>query len=432
MLGYEVEQKSLTRQQKEAIGLLSIGTFLEYFDLMLYVHMAVLLNELFFPKADPHTAAIYSAAAFCSTFVFRPFGALIFGWIGDNIGRKSTVIITTFMMAITCVVMAIIPTYEEKGIIATVLVTVCRMLQGMSSMGEVVGAELYLTELIKPPAQYPAVAFMSVAISIGTTVALGTANFIMAMGLNWRFAFILGAGIALIGSVARTTLRETPEFVNAKRRVEQNIKLIDIEVDVFKDNPILHEKVNIKTILSNFALISVWPIWFYTTYIYSGNILKTSFGYSAEQIISHNLVVALISALNAIVLTWLSYIINPLKILKIRFIIFAIIIIPCIYLLYNMTTVTELLVFQLLIIILGPTGFPAVPILYKHFPVFKRFTCSSFIYALSRAVMYIVTSFGLVYLVEYLGHWGLLVLITPALIGYYYGRNHFEKLEAAN
>ncbi len=336
------------------------------------------------------------------------------------------------MMAITCVVMAIIPTYAEKGIIATVLVTVCRMLQGMSSMGEVVGAELYLTELIKPPAQYPAVAFMSVAISIGTTVALGTANFIMAMGLNWRFAFILGAGIALIGSVARTTLRETPEFVNAKRRVEQNIKLIDIEVDVFKDNPILHEKVNIKTILSNFALISVWPIWFYTTYIYSGNILKTSFGYSAEQIISHNLVVALISALNAIVLTWLSYIINPLKILKIRFIIFAIIIIPCIYLLYNMTTVTELLVFQLLIIILGPTGFPAVPILYKHFPVFKRFTCSSFIYALSRAVMYIVTSFGLVYLVEYLGHWGLLVLITPALIGYYYGRNHFEKLEAAN
>ncbi len=89
---------SLTREQKSAIGLLSIGTFLEYFDLMLYVHMAVLLNELFFPKDDPHTTAIYSATAFCSSFIFRPVGALIFGYIGDNIGRKTTVIITTYWL----------------------------------------------------------------------------------------------------------------------------------------------------------------------------------------------------------------------------------------------------------------------------------------------------------------------------------------------
>ncbi len=60
------EQKSLTREQKEAVGLLSIGTMLEYFDLMLYVHMAVLLNELFFPKTDPFTASLLSAFAFCS------------------------------------------------------------------------------------------------------------------------------------------------------------------------------------------------------------------------------------------------------------------------------------------------------------------------------------------------------------------------------
>ena len=63
---------SLNREQKEAIGLLQIGTFLEYFDLMLYVHMAVLLNELFFPKTDPHTAALLSAFAFCSTFCQPP------------------------------------------------------------------------------------------------------------------------------------------------------------------------------------------------------------------------------------------------------------------------------------------------------------------------------------------------------------------------
>ncbi len=66
------EQQSLTREQKEAVGLLSIGTFLEYFDLMLYVHMAVLLNELFFPKTDAHTAMLITAFSFCSTYLYRP------------------------------------------------------------------------------------------------------------------------------------------------------------------------------------------------------------------------------------------------------------------------------------------------------------------------------------------------------------------------
>jgi MHS family proline/betaine transporter-like MFS transporter len=164
---------SLSRSQKEAIGLLQIGTFLEYFDLMLYVHMAVLLNELFFPKADPHTAALLSAFAFCSTWVLRPFGALIFGWIGDNIGRKSTVILTTSMMAISCLIMANLPTYAQIGISAAWIVTICRIVQGLSSMGEIVGAQIYITEITKPPAQYPAVSLIRFASSIGTVCAIG-------------------------------------------------------------------------------------------------------------------------------------------------------------------------------------------------------------------------------------------------------------------
>ena len=73
---------SLKSNQREAFGLLSIGTFLEYFDLMIYVHMAALLNELFFPKVDPDTAVLLQAFAFCTAFIFRPLGALIIGAIG--------------------------------------------------------------------------------------------------------------------------------------------------------------------------------------------------------------------------------------------------------------------------------------------------------------------------------------------------------------
>ena len=163
-------QHSLTREQKEAVGLLSIGTFLEYFDLMLYVHMAILLNELFFPKYDPFTNSLLVAFAFCSTYLLRPFGALIFGYLGDHIGRKSIVVITTLLMAFSCFIMAILPTYAQIGITASWLVTGCRIFQGMSSMGEFIGAQLYLTEITKPPIQYPVVALTAVFSILGGTV----------------------------------------------------------------------------------------------------------------------------------------------------------------------------------------------------------------------------------------------------------------------
>jgi MFS transporter, MHS family, proline/betaine transporter len=125
---------SLSYEQREAATILQIGTFLEYFDLMLYVHMAVVLNDLFFPKTDPHVARLIAAMSFCLTFVFRPFGALLFGYIGDTVGRKSTIIITTMMMAVCSATMAMLPTYAQIGITAAWLVTICRIVQGLSSM----------------------------------------------------------------------------------------------------------------------------------------------------------------------------------------------------------------------------------------------------------------------------------------------------------
>ena len=99
----------LTRQQKEAVALLTMGTFLEYFDVLLYIHMAVLLNDLFFPQTDPLTAQLFTATAFCSTYILRPIGGFVIGRIGDSIGRKPTIMITTFVMAISCLVMAGLP-----------------------------------------------------------------------------------------------------------------------------------------------------------------------------------------------------------------------------------------------------------------------------------------------------------------------------------
>lgn len=420
---------SLTKQQKEAVGLLSIGTFLEYFDLMLYVHMAVLLNELFFPKADPHTQAIYSALAFCSTYFLRPIGALMFGYIGDNIGRKTTVIITTFMMSISCIIMANLPTYAQIGITATYLISICRVIQGLSSMGEIIGAELYLTEITKPPVRYPIVAIISFISSFGGSCALIIASFVTSFGLNWRIAFWIGAGVAIIGTMARTSLRETQEFVNAQKILNSMLEACNQDHKILVQNPILHEKVNIKKSFSLFCVSCAWPVCFYFIYIYCGNILKTSFYYTAEQVIHHNLIISIATLLGSATWSFLSYYVYPLKIAKVKLIVFSVSILffPC--LLTSIHNAFYFLLIQLFLAFFAVSELPTNPILFKHFPILSRFTYASFMYAISRTIMYIVTSFGIVYLVEYLNYWGVLVIIIPVLILYAFGLFHFEKLE---
>ena len=411
---------SLNRQQKEAVGLLQIGTFLEYFDLMLYVHMAVLLNELFFPQTDPHTAALISALAFCSTYVLRPFGALLFGWIGDNIGRKPTVVVTTIMMAVSCIIMANLPTYAQIGISAAWIVTLCRIMQGLSAMGEVIGAEIYLTEVIPLPQRYPVVASIRIVDDLGSLLAISIASLVIMVGMDWRVAFWIGACIAIVGSVARARLRETPEFVDAKRRMEDMIE---------KRKSGWQEKVNPKTTLAYFLMHCGYPIFFFFSFVFCASLLKNKFGYSSEQVIHQNLIVAFVALSGDIIYTFLSKYIYPLKILTFR--VFGAFILSLLlpFLLNTIDNPIHLLILQSLFIFFALSGMPASAIFLIHFPVLKRFRAATFLYAMAYAFMSIITSFGLVYLVEFWGNYGFYVITIPTCLGFYWSIRHFGKLE---
>lgn len=409
---------ALTRNQKESIGLLQIGTFLEYFDLMLYVHMAVLLNELFFPQTDANTTALLSAFAFCSTYVLRPFGALIFGWIGDNIGRKFTVLITTAMMALSCAMMASLPTYEQIGVTAAWVVTLCRMIQGLSSMGEIIGAEVYLTEITNPPERYPVVALISVCSVFGGMCALGVANFVLQGGTNnWRAAFWFGTTIAIFGTTARINLRETPEFLKAKKLKP-----------VATTQPI--DAATKKTLIAYLLIFCPWPMYFYFSYIYCGNLLKHQFSFNAHDVIQQNLLVTLIDFITVIFVSLLSYKIFPLKILKFRAALNCVFIMFLPYALSVADSPNIIFIIQVMALTFGLSPNPAFAVFYANFPVLKRLTYATFIYALSRAIMYVVTSFGLIYLTNALGYSGLWLITIPLLVGFVWGCNHFQKLES--
>jgi MFS transporter, MHS family, proline/betaine transporter len=406
---------SLTRQQKEATLLLQSGTFLEYFDLMLYVHMAVFLNELFFPKTDGSTASLLAAFAFCSTFVFRPFGALLFGYIGDRVGRKQTVVVTSFLMSASCITMTFVPTYETIGIAAAWIVTLCRGLQGMSSMGEIVGAGIYLTETTPLPARYPVVAWLTVSASFGSMVALAVATFVTTFSYEWRPVFFFGAAVAVIGSVARTNLRETPEFLQEKRE---------------KINKSLSEKIKPQTFFAIFFIFCSAPVWFYFVYFYCGNFLKEEFHYTSDAVIRNNLIATLFLVVANIVFAQLSYRIYPLKIIK--FLLLGLV--PCVaflpYFFNHISSPFQILLIQICIGTLGVEVVPAAAIFYRHFPVVKRMTSISLGFACAKALMFIITSFGLIFLTQWMGHWGLWVIMIPSIVTYTWALKHFEKLDA--
>ena len=430
--------ESLSTNQKEAIGLLSVGTFLEYFDLMLYIHMAVLLNELFFPKTDPATASLLSAFAFCSTYVFRPFGALLFGWIGDNIGRKSTLVITTFMMSISCFIMAILPTYAEIGITASVIMISCRVLQSFAATGEAIGAEIYLTETLKPPMSYKVVSWVAEVCTLGSLAALAIASTVLSLQVSWRLIFGVGCVIAFIGSTARIRLKETIEFSDLKRRMKKAIENISqnqpgVTVSTLKDVdiPSWEEKVEWRTTVAYFLIYSGLPLCFYITFIYGAEVLKYSFHFSAEEIIAHNLKLTVLGFCSGISFILLANYFRPLALVKFRAVAFLLLSPFLSFCMSSQTNLHAFYLLQVLSIVFCLGTVPAIPIFFRHFPVLKRFTYSSLIFSISRAVMYVSTSMGILFLVKCYGNLGILIMTLPVTIGFLWGVLYFEKLEQA-
>ncbi|MBY0580354.1 MAG: MFS transporter [Rickettsiales bacterium] len=416
--------KKLTRAQKEAIFLLSIGTLLEYFDLMLYVHLSTILNDLFFPKTDPIMAKLLAVTAFCMTFMLRPVGGYIIGRIGDTIGRKHTVLITTFLMAGSCLTIAIFPTYAEVGIWATVAILLCRMLQGFSTLGEIVGASIYLAETLKSPNKYVAGGIIDTTCTMGGFLALGVASLVLNSGFSWRYAFFIGAGIAVIGLVARRRLRETPEFVSYQTRMKLQKQLVSTNL--------FCEKIDKKALIGLFLTVLIVPCAFYIAYIYLGDFMKDNLGMTAEDVTNHNFKFSIYAVLGSALMAYLCYKFHPIKIVGISCFVGVIATIYAPYCLNNVNLDGgEKMIYFLQCIIYMPTLNAIITEItwFKYFSISKRFTVVATTFGIASALGYSLPAYGLIPLTTWFGYYGIWVLYAPVIIGFIWALSYLMKLE---
>jgi MFS family permease len=141
-----VVDRPMTPGEKKVIFASSLGTVFEWYDFYLYGSLAAIIARQFFSGLDPTSAYIFALLAFAAGFLVRPFGALVFGRLGDMIGRKYTFLVTILIMGASTFIVGLLPSYASIGIAAPVILIGLRMLQGLALGGEYGGAATYVAE----------------------------------------------------------------------------------------------------------------------------------------------------------------------------------------------------------------------------------------------------------------------------------------------
>ena len=213
-----------------------LGTAVEYYDFAIYGAAAsVLFTKIFFPTADPVVGTLVSLSTFGVGYVARPLGGLLFGHLGDRVGRKSILVTTLTMMGVSTVLIGLLPTYGTIGIAAPVLLVVLRIVQGISLGGEYSGAALMTVEHAGRERR----GLFSGLMNTGTAVGMILANLIFLLitqlpedqllSWGWRIPFLFSALLIGVGLLVRLTLRESPEFAEVKDEGEvRRLPLVEV------------------------------------------------------------------------------------------------------------------------------------------------------------------------------------------------------------
>ena len=209
----------MTPEERKVIIASSLGTVFEWYDFYLYGALATIIAKQFFTALDPTSAFIFALLAFAAGFIVRPAGALLFGGLGDKVGRKYTFLATISLMGVSTMLVAVLPSYSTAGAFAPIALVVLRMLQGLALGGEYGGAAIYVAEHAPQNRRGAYTGWIQTTATVGlllalvvillTRTALGEEAF---ADWGWRVPFGLSALMLAVSVWARLSMSESPAF----------------------------------------------------------------------------------------------------------------------------------------------------------------------------------------------------------------------------
>ncbi|MFI9027784.1 MFS transporter [Streptomyces sp. NPDC053560] len=252
---------------RRAIGAGSIGNFVEQFDYGLYGYLAPILAPSFFPASNPTVAVLSTYAVIAIACLFRPLGGSLVGRWGDRVGRKKTLLWTIVVMGVSTAMIGALPTYHQIGLVAPLLLLVIRIVQGMVSGGEYVGAVAFVVEWAEPRRRAYYASYASNSCFFGILAGAGTAALTSAVfqgdaldSYGWRIPFLLALPLSAVGVWLRKRIEETPEFVRATADGAQVVKAPIREALRSQLRPILvYCGVSIMLAILSYSWVTFYP-----------------------------------------------------------------------------------------------------------------------------------------------------------------------------
>ena len=213
----------MTAEEKKVIFASSLGTVFEWYDFYLYGSLAAIIAKQFFAGLDPTSAFIFALLAFAAGFIVRPFGALVFGRLGDMIGRKYTFLVTILIMGLSTFLVGVLPNYNAIGAVAPIALIALRLLQGLALGGEYGGAATYVAEHAPHGKRGAYTAwiqttatmglFLSLLVILGTRTWMGEEAF---AEWGWRIPFVVSVVLLAVSVWIRMSMNESPAFQKMK------------------------------------------------------------------------------------------------------------------------------------------------------------------------------------------------------------------------
>jgi MFS family permease len=231
----EERSRPMTKEEKKVILASSLGTIFEWYDFYLYGSLAVIIGAQFFSAFDVNTRSIFALLAFAAGFLVRPFGALFFGRLGDLIGRKHTFLITIVIMGVSTFLVGLLPSYEQIGWIAPVVLIILRMAQGLALGGEYGGAAVYVAEHAPNNRRGFYTSWIQTTATLGLLLSLmvilsirlymGEDGFTKGTGFpiaGWRIPFLGSIFLLAVSVYIRLQMQESPAFQKMKEEGTQS------------------------------------------------------------------------------------------------------------------------------------------------------------------------------------------------------------------